>query len=163
MRNKLLTLAGALALLAVLGRFYAEPLLAQVRSALVKNIDEPGRRSFSLPIFCQDTGSCSSNSFVVQPNTKLVIENVNFRMSLPHGAFADVQLLDDNQGATHQFFLPYSLAFSVGQTDLYYVNQRLVAYFDAGRSGNVQINTGSAGAPIQVFGTITGYTVDLTQ
>ncbi len=46
MRSKLMTLAGALALLAVLGKFYAKPLFAQVRAALVQNVDEPGRRPY---------------------------------------------------------------------------------------------------------------------
>ncbi|MBV8728957.1 MAG: hypothetical protein JO336_04020 [Acidobacteriia bacterium] len=48
MRNRLLTLTGALALLAVLGHYYAKPLLAQVRAALIENVDEPGRNPFSL-------------------------------------------------------------------------------------------------------------------
>jgi len=43
MKHKLLTLAGALALLAVLVNYNAKPVLAQLRAALVKNIDEPGR------------------------------------------------------------------------------------------------------------------------
>ena len=48
MKNRLLTLAGALALLATLGHFYAKPLLAQVRAALIQNVDEPARNPFSL-------------------------------------------------------------------------------------------------------------------
>jgi hypothetical protein len=46
MKNRLLTLAGVLALLAVVGKFYAEPVWAQARAALVKNIDERGRNPF---------------------------------------------------------------------------------------------------------------------
>ena len=47
-KNRLLTLAGLLALLAVLGKFYAEPLFAQVRAAFVQNVDEAGRNPFTL-------------------------------------------------------------------------------------------------------------------
>ncbi len=45
MKNRLLTFAGALALLAVLGHFYAVPLMAQVRAALVKNTGRAGPES----------------------------------------------------------------------------------------------------------------------
>jgi len=41
MKNKLLTLAGRLTGLAVLGPFYAKPLLAQVRAALVQIANTP--------------------------------------------------------------------------------------------------------------------------
>ncbi|MBV8728955.1 MAG: hypothetical protein JO336_04010 [Acidobacteriia bacterium] len=50
MKNKLLTLGGAAALLAVVGHYYAKPLMAQVRAALVQNVDEPGRNPFSLQV-----------------------------------------------------------------------------------------------------------------
>jgi hypothetical protein len=46
MKNKLITLAATAALLAVLGHFYAKPLMAQVRAALTQNIDEPGRNPY---------------------------------------------------------------------------------------------------------------------
>ena len=50
MKNKLLTFAGALALLAVLGHFYGKPLVAQVRAALIQNVDEPGRNPLDLRV-----------------------------------------------------------------------------------------------------------------
>lgn len=43
MKQKMLAMAGVLALLAVLGRFYAQPVLAQVRAALVSDVDNPAR------------------------------------------------------------------------------------------------------------------------
>jgi len=46
MKNKLLTFAGTVVLLAALGGYYAKPLLAQARAALVQNVDEPGRHPF---------------------------------------------------------------------------------------------------------------------
>ena len=50
MKNRLLTFAGALALLAVLGKFYAPPLMAQVRAALVQDVDQPARAPFQLTV-----------------------------------------------------------------------------------------------------------------
>lgn len=48
MRNRLLTLAGGLALLAVIGKFYAGPAIAQtVRAALVQDRDNPARQAFT--------------------------------------------------------------------------------------------------------------------
>jgi len=49
MKSRLLTLAGALALLAVLGKFYAVPAIAQAaRAALVQDRDSPPREPFSI-------------------------------------------------------------------------------------------------------------------
>lgn len=50
MKSKILTFAGALALLAVLGHFYGKPLVAQVRAALIQNVDEPGRNPLILAV-----------------------------------------------------------------------------------------------------------------
>lgn len=50
MKNKLLTFAGALALLGVLGKSYAPPLMAQVRAALVQDVDQPARAPFQVTV-----------------------------------------------------------------------------------------------------------------
>ena len=50
MKNRLLTLAGALALAVVLGKFYAKPLMAQVRAALVQDVDQPARAPFQVTV-----------------------------------------------------------------------------------------------------------------
>jgi hypothetical protein len=48
MKNRLLTMAGALALLAVVGKFYALPAIAQtIRAALVQDRDSPARQAFT--------------------------------------------------------------------------------------------------------------------
>src|SRR5947207_15636412 len=57
MKNKLFTLLAAMALLSVVGAFYAAPAIAQtVRAALVKNLDEPGRN----PYMHTSYASCTS-------------------------------------------------------------------------------------------------------
>ncbi len=62
MKNKLLTLAGTLAFLAVLGKYYAIPAAAQaIRAALVKNTDEPGRLPFTSLVAGTRGTRCSSN------------------------------------------------------------------------------------------------------
>jgi len=79
MKNKLLTLAGALALLALLGHFYAKPLLAQVRAALISNIDEPGRIPYTaaLPISINAGGNFAATAPAVPQNKRLVITFVS--------------------------------------------------------------------------------------
>lgn len=62
MKNKLLTVAGALVLLAVIGKFYATPVLAQVRAALVQDRDNPARQPFTFSTL--STGSASGNVFL---------------------------------------------------------------------------------------------------
>lgn len=70
MKNKLLTLAGALVLVAVLGKFYASPLLAQVRAALVQDRDNPARQPFNFFTLAQ--GSASGNVFTAGANLPAV-------------------------------------------------------------------------------------------
>jgi hypothetical protein len=50
MKNKLLTFAGALALFGVLGNFYAPPLMAQTRAALVQDVDQAARAPFQVTV-----------------------------------------------------------------------------------------------------------------
>jgi hypothetical protein len=71
MKNKLLTLAGAMASLALLGHFYAKPLLAQVRAALVQNVDEPARHVWTFNGY-----NTIDNTYTVPAGQTLVIEEV---------------------------------------------------------------------------------------
>jgi hypothetical protein len=79
MKNKLLTFAGALALLATLGHFYAKPLLAQVRAALVQNVDDPGRIPYQgvRACFFQSNNFCTVNFPPVPAGKRLVITHVS--------------------------------------------------------------------------------------
>jgi hypothetical protein len=77
MKNRLLTLAGALALLAVLGRFYAVPVYAQVKAALVQNRDEKARNPYQARNNSLGTAGASRTAFAFVPAGKrLVIEHV---------------------------------------------------------------------------------------
>ena len=76
MKNRLLTFAGALALFGVLGKFYAPPLMAQVRAALVQDVDQPARAPF------QVTVPININNFNFTPvsipaGKRLVIDHVS--------------------------------------------------------------------------------------
>jgi hypothetical protein len=76
MKHRLITLAGVLALLAVIGKFYAPPVMAQVRAALMQDVDQPARAPF------QATVTINSNNFVftnipIPAGKRLVIDYVS--------------------------------------------------------------------------------------
>src|SRR4051794_5555369 len=79
MKNRLLTLAGALALAAVLGKFYAVPALAQVRAALVQDRDNPARSYYqTLNLSCGYAATiCATDLAVVPAGKRLVIKSVS--------------------------------------------------------------------------------------
>ena len=113
MKNRLWTTAGALALLAVLGKYYALPAIAQtVRAAIVKNIDERGRNAYVYNFTCNPTaaGYCyATGAPVIPAGTRLVVENINiFGIFAPTGSVTRtalavntaVQRLHDVTGGT---------------------------------------------------------------
>ena len=75
MKNKLLAFAGMLALVAVLGKFYATPLMAQVRAALVQDVDQPARAPFQAVVSITST----TTGYIAVPipsGKRLVIDQV---------------------------------------------------------------------------------------
>jgi hypothetical protein len=161
MKNKLLTLAGALALLAVLGKFYAVPVLAQVRAALVKNIDERGRTPYMQTLSCNANGltSCESLFPAVPANKRLVIEHINGFV----GTFTNLSAVSFiGNGTIRNIF--FQLQGTNGGNNIYVANQPFLTYFEAGQTPEyfVGVNPGSF-VFITSAVTITGYLVDLTQ
>jgi|HubBroStandDraft_4_1064222.scaffolds.fasta_scaffold349597_1 hypothetical protein len=83
MRQKLFSMAGALALLAVLGKYYAQPVLAQVRAALVSDIDNPARGFVQFSRFVGPPTNTSTHDwsqnlqYVVPGGKRLVIDNIS--------------------------------------------------------------------------------------
>jgi len=87
MKSKLVAFAAFITVMAVLGSFYAKPLLAQVRAALVANIDEPARSPFQVTF----NGSCPADSCFlvanpVPPNKRLHITHINAFTTVPFQA-----------------------------------------------------------------------------
>lgn len=78
MKNKLLIFAGAVALLAVAGHYFAKPLLAQVRAAIVSNMDDPGRVAYQ-SINSQGCGSniCRFTFGPVPAHHRLVVQRLS--------------------------------------------------------------------------------------
>jgi hypothetical protein len=162
MKNRLLTFAGALALLAVLGRFYAVPVLAQVRAALVKNIDERGRTPYAQTSSCSKpaTTVCVAIFPAVPPGKRLVVEHVNGLVVAPAGLLYITDLVG-YLGLNHYISLQVQGVNPAGDS-IYIANQPLLTYYEAGQTPNWDVNISSP-ADMTIQLTITGYLVDLTQ
>jgi hypothetical protein len=171
MKSRLMTVAGALALLAVIGKFYAAPVIAQtIRAALVKNIDERGRNPYVVESSCQPIGSASSGFClaqgypVVPAGMRLVVENVNLFAIIPSpaaivartGIYVNTSLnrVHEVTGGTYTANAPSGR--------LYALNQNLVDYIEAGEKPSLLINIGGDPTGSVMFATITGYLVNLS-
>jgi hypothetical protein len=169
MRNRVWTAAGVLVLLAVVGKFYTEPLWAQVRAAFVKNIDERGRIPF------QATGSCSGGPGIdvcdvifsaVPAGKRLVIEHVNVDVdSHLFGILPGLVLFQRVSGGATAV-LPVFQRFTsdtLASISDYGSNEAVEIFVEVGESPKLHA-TGSLGFGVVVnVATISGYLVDLSQ
>jgi len=129
MKTQLLTLAAALALFAVLGKFYAIPALGQaVRAALVQDRDNPARTAFTVKVPVNDI---TSPFPTVPPGKRMIITNMYFNViALVSNAQCQANVFADNGHESHyalavipdfrQLTLagsaPFDLALDAGQT-----------------------------------------------
>jgi hypothetical protein len=173
MKNKLLMGAAALALFGVLGHFGAKPLLAQIRAALVKNIDEPGRSPY------QSTKSCSiaatnvlglllCDLTPVPTGKRLVIQHISSYMTCPSGCFinyfkivraANAFIVDDSAFIPPPSQAPLVPGNCCGTSGLVNLDVRL--YLEPGDTPEILISFEQY--PATVVSTVTGYLVDLNQ
>jgi hypothetical protein len=140
MKNKLFTLAGALTLFAVLGHFYAKPLMAQVRAALIKNLDERGRNPYSPTLVCVaiQGGGCEADFPTVPAGMRLVVE------------YVDLSVQGDSPA-------------TVGAAITSAVSQAILAYCEAGASVQIRAFELSGNPPLGGVVTISGYLVNLSE
>jgi len=159
-KNRLLTLAAALTLLFVLGHFYAKPLFAQVRAALIKNIDERARTPYQKTFDCNagpNSPICFTSLPMVEPNNRLVLEYVSFSASCSTQPFV---VLRGGIGSQNEWFFN-SLRVPLTPLTLWTVAQPMTAFVEAGQSPQLTMQTSTLGCNIQ--GTVSGYLVDLSQ
>jgi hypothetical protein len=167
MRNRLLTVAGALVLLAVFGKFFARPLLAQVRAALVLNVDDPGRVAYQSVLEGNTGTNCFGNGggcrfqFPVVPSGhRLVIQHVSAEIvANANGVPASVGVGPVTDGINALVFYATVQSGSFIQFD-----QPVLVYVDAGQIPQVliiPINGVDAGSPnIGQIATLFGYMLD---
>ena len=162
MKNRLITLAGALALAAVLGKFYAVPVFAQVRAALVQDRDSKARIFYQTNnLSCGYAPNlCSADLPVVPAGKRLIIERVSGEADTvgPNDLYR-ISLWVKNQMASA--YLEFGAA-SLTPNTLYArpFNQTVFAAFDAGQTPQLQLQTtGPNGFAWQAV--ITGYMIDV--
>jgi hypothetical protein len=164
MRNKLLRGTAALVLLTALGHFSAKPLLAQIRAALVKNIDERGRSPYTATVNCSaDPGPqfCRVPFPTVPANKRLVVEYINGYISItPPATYNGASLDLSVTGPRLQ--LPAHFDYSSSFANFYSISERVVLYIEPGQTADAQIDTSGAGEG-SIALTLSGYLVDLTQ
>ena len=102
MKNKLLTMAGTLVLLAGLGHYFAKPLLAQVRAALVRDSDNPALQPVMFAI------GDNPQTFRVPAGKRLVIEYVSWRGTLNKGFVVAAGLDVFTNGVEGTYYVPGS-------------------------------------------------------
>ena len=157
MKNKLLTFTGALALLAVLGEFYAPPLMAQVRAALVQDRDSVGRNLYQSVNNCSNvTNPCVIAFPAVPAGQRLIITQVSALLIMPPGV---TPLNAELRGANVFQFLPAIATPGnfAGESD-YVVNQTVLASYDAGQSPEVAVFVPSPSA-FSAEASISGYMI----
>jgi hypothetical protein len=148
MTKRLVSLSAVLLLLVVLGKFYAKPLLAQVRAALVADIDTPGRAPYQsrLAVSCDTTAvSCSLPGSPVPAGKRLTITNVSgaFNLRSQAGQFVGVSLDHFNAGvpgAAPRVFLPTIFQGTFSNFDNFVVNASVLALFDPPDHAVIDLN-----------------------
>jgi hypothetical protein len=168
MKNRIWTLTGALALLAVIGKYYAMPAIAQtVRAAIVKNIDERGRNPYAVNVDCSPAvgpaSSCTAQATQVPAGMRLVVENINLigLFQSPNTTTTRTTLwVNTGQNRAHEVTGGIYTNPS-GNQRYYALNQNLIDYVEAGEIPSIEFDvTGSVPSTV-FFGTITGYLVNL--
>lgn len=153
----LIAVCAILVLGVVFERSLVKPVLAEVRAALTKNIDEKGRVPYQQRVDCSGIGFsiCYATIPPVPAGKRLVLEGIYAQVFAGTSA-APLVSLDNGTNDIAMF-----QAFSWGG-GAYGMNTPILLYVEAGetirlRAGGVQ-NTSSAGSV-----TYTGYLVDLTE
>jgi hypothetical protein len=141
MKNRLVTLAAGLVLVAVVGKLVTVPAIAQaVRAALVRDIDNPARNAVQFELY----GYYGSNDYYVPAGKTLVIEDVAF--VTPYGNAGTFGIVTTLNGSTLvHYFAPVGYSASGIPTNGSWFGGRTTRiYASAGTRVYVQTN-GSVG------------------
>lgn len=152
--------------------------LAQVRPALVKNLDEPGRAPFQFyaGVARGETGCggnyCTISLPAVPANKRLVITNVAVTIHMEAGATVQDLTLYIKPGADvlSQITLPYNPSnypadpISTYNPRRYVVNERVLWFVEAGQAPKIDFHTsgGNLSTDWRNRFLVTGYYIDLT-
>lgn len=159
-KRRLFSLVAAMALVAVLGKFYAVPAMAQTLSAmLVRNVDEKGRAPYMHygVRVCQGDAICDLYFPPVPAGKRLVVEHVNGGVSFAANTLRFTALVAPQNT---QFLLP---ARPITDPNLMIVNEAVLAFFESGQSPVFRVGLSSTTDTTPINAAISGYLVDLGQ
>ena len=162
MKNILLTLAAALTLVVMVGKFLAVPLLAQARAALVQNVDERGRipyQSTRNMNTCNGSPDCQLIFGAVPSNKRLVITHFDALVFVSgSGSLQDIFLSvpGTSDRANPEFT---ASAPGAGGFNGFSSSREVLFYLDTGAGPTVDLQATNG-----MFGIVTlrGYLVDCT-
>ena len=161
MRNRLWTLAATLALLAVLGKFYAKPLIAQVKAAIVQDRDSKARNIYQALNNCSNVSNpCQINFAAVPAGKRLIIEQVSAIVTLPPVAGNSLAGVELRGGNVFQFLPLVAAPGNFGGQVQYSTNQTVLASYDAGQVPQVDAFVAST-STFSVLASISGYMIDI--
>jgi len=150
---------GLITILGALSLWTTPRLLAQVRAAIVKNVDEPGRTPYQATLTCH-TGNntiCFATAAPIPANTRLVLRHVGAEFDIA----ATKQIIQalitgaSNGGA----ILTPRLMANNSTEDIWTSNEDVLAYYEAGETPGLQV----AGGPADNRAILSGYLIDLTK
>src|SRR5579862_2592257 len=101
-KNKLLTVAGVVVLLAVLENYYAKPLFAMVHAVFVRDQDNPALQPVMFAL------GDNPQTFHVPPGKRLVIEYVSWRGTVNQGLVVGVGFNVTTNGFQGTHYVPGS-------------------------------------------------------
>jgi hypothetical protein len=149
-----------------LAHFTAKPLWAQVKAALIQNVDEPARNPFSEDFAigatapgCAPTYCDLSGNLVVPAGKRLVITNVTGWALTANGVGAFVTLKNVDPatgGGGGAIFLPSTVTYYGGSSYIINLNLQLQSYYEAGQRIGFYISTNGTfsyqGSSVRVSG-----------
>jgi len=165
MKNRLFTLAGALALLAVTGKFYAVPAFADaiktVAATMVQDRDSHARNFYEpWNLNCgYATGICSLDLTPVSAGKRLVIDHMTGFVS--NSGPTDLYRISLwIKGSTPVAYIPFNpshLTFNNLYDSAF--SQQIFAVFDAGQTPHIDVQ--STGGAFAWQATVSGYMIDV--
>ncbi len=177
--RQLILAVATLAVLSVLAMFTAREAIAQVRAAIIKDVDEPGRTPYVQHVVLSKPGNCGLNFCsgllpVVPAGKRLVITRFHGMIALGPGAIANrVRLLRVIPGGgfpAPAFEVPhnpsaiYQDTLSLSSPFRYSFNHELLMFVEAGERPAIDFSTvgGNLNGEWPNEFTVSGYLVDLT-
>ncbi len=166
MKKVVIVLTAVALTLGVLGRFFAKPVLAQVRAALTQNVDEPGRNPYQERQAYSFSGTCSGTVCItdfspVPAGSRLVITNVSGNLILGNGAVVVETWVTPKGGADLRAHIPTFYEGFASGINFRQFNSPVQIYVDAGQSPEffAELSTNPGGYFQNI--TLTGYYIKL--